>query len=113
LDLASGSDVGVDVVDFVDVPDDSDLWFALEETVDEPLQIGIPKVVVEHPHGNLEVQVLIRLIPTVFPKPGKKSEGESIAGKGSSVEERHEVCLSGGGDFAGGAGAGAHLERHD
>jgi len=47
----------------------------LEEAINEPLQIGIPEIVVKHPDRNLEVQVLVRLIPTVFPKPGKKSEG--------------------------------------
>jgi hypothetical protein len=113
LDLTSSSDVGVDVVDIIDVSDDPDPWFVLEKAVDEPLQIGIPEIVVEHSNRNIEVLILVRLISTIFPKSGEKSEGESIAGEGSSVEERHEVCLSGGGDFAGGAGAGAQLEGHD
>jgi hypothetical protein len=74
LDLASGSDVGVDVVAFVDVADDTDLRLVLEEAVDEPLQIGIPKVVVEHPDRNIEIQVLACLIPTVLAKAGKIAE---------------------------------------
>jgi hypothetical protein len=45
--------VGVDVVDFVDVPDDPDLRFVLKEAVDESIQVGIPEVVVEHPDRNL------------------------------------------------------------
>jgi len=39
--------VVVDVVAFVDVADDTDLWFVLEEPIDEPLQIGVPEIVVE------------------------------------------------------------------
>jgi hypothetical protein len=104
--------VGVDVVDFVDVPDDPDLWFVLEETVDESFQVGIAEVIIEHPDRNLEVQVLVRLIPTVFPKPGKKSEGQGISDEWGSMKERYMVCLSGGSDFTCRVGAGAQLEGH-
>jgi hypothetical protein len=113
LDLTSSSDVGVDVVDFVDVPDDPDLRFVLEETVDEPLQIGIPEIVVEHPNGEAKVLILRLLIPTVLAKAGKEAEVDSVDDKRGSMQKRHVVCLSGGGDFAGGAGAGAQLEGHD
>jgi hypothetical protein len=38
LDFTSSSDVGVDVVDIIDVPVDTDLWFMLEEMVDKPVE---------------------------------------------------------------------------
>jgi len=44
--------VVVDVVAFVDIAYDVDLWFVLEEAIDEPLQIGVPEVVVEHSDGE-------------------------------------------------------------
>jgi len=53
LDLTSSSDVGVDVVDFVDVADDPDLWFVLEEAVDEPLRSGFRKSLSSIPTGML------------------------------------------------------------
>ncbi|GAA0303398.1 hypothetical protein GCM10009066_16810 [Halarchaeum salinum] len=105
--------MGVDVVDFVDVPDDPDLWFVIEEAVDEPLQIGISEIVVEHPNGKAEVLILRLLVPTILAKPGKEAEFDSVDDKRRSMQKRHIVCLSGGGDFTGGAGAGAQLERHD
>jgi len=46
LDLTSSGDVVVDVVAFVDVADDADLWFVFEEPIDESIQIGVPEVVV-------------------------------------------------------------------
>jgi hypothetical protein len=113
LDLTSGSDVVVDGIWFVDVADDTDLWLVLEEAVDEPLQIRIPEVVVEHPDRNLEIQVLVCLVPTVFPKPGKISEGQRISGKWNSMEERHVVRLFGGNDVASRAGGCSQIEGHD
>jgi hypothetical protein len=113
LDLTSSSDVGVDVVDFVDVPDDPDRGFVLEEAVDEPLQIGIPEIIVEHPHGKAEVLILRLLVPTVLAKAGKEAEFHSVDDKRCSMQKRHIVCLSGGGDCASGAGAGAQLEGHN
>jgi hypothetical protein len=35
LNLTNSGDVGVDVVAFIDVPDDPDLWFVLEKAIDE------------------------------------------------------------------------------
>jgi hypothetical protein len=105
LDLTSSSDVGVDVVDFVDVPDDPDLWFVLEEAVDEPLQIGISEVVVEHPDREVEVLVLRFLIATVLPKARKIAESQGIGGKRNSMKERNMVYLSCGSDFASSTGA--------
>jgi len=43
--------VVVDVVAFVDVADDTDLWFVLEEPIDEPLQIGVPESLSSIPTG--------------------------------------------------------------
>ena len=105
--------MGVDIVDFIDVPDDPDLWFVLEKAVDEPLQIGIPEIIVEHPYGKVEVLILRLLVPAVLAKAGKEAEFDSVDDKGRSMQKRHVVSLSGGGDFAGGAGAGAQLEGHD
>jgi hypothetical protein len=113
LDLASGSDVGVDVVDFVDVPDDPDLRFVLEEPIDEPLQIGVPEVVVEHPDWETEVLILRLLISTVLPKPRKETELIGIQGEGRSMEERHLIRLSGGSDVASRAGVCTQIEGHD
>jgi hypothetical protein len=47
--------VGVYVVAFVDVADDTDLWLVLEESIDESVQIGVREAVVEHHDGELEV----------------------------------------------------------
>jgi hypothetical protein len=113
LDIASGSDVGVDGIWFVDVADDTDLWLVLEEAIDESFQVGIAEVVIEHPHRDLEVQVLVCLIPTVFSKPGKKSEGQRISDEWNSMEERHMVRLSGGSDVASRAGVWTQIEGHD
>jgi hypothetical protein len=76
LNLASSGDVVVDVVAFVDVADDTDLWFVLEESIDESVQVGVPEVVVEHPDGEVEVLILRLLIPTVLTKAGEKPEIE-------------------------------------
>jgi len=46
--------VGVDVVDFVDVPDDPDLWFVLEESIDESVHVGVPEVVISILMGRLK-----------------------------------------------------------
>jgi len=113
LDLTSSSDVGVDVVDFVDVADDPDLWFVLEEAVDEPLQIGIPEVVVEHSNGDAEVLILRLLISTVLPKARKETELIGIQGERHSMKERYLVCLSGGSDVASRAGVCTQIEGHE
>ncbi|GGN25875.1 hypothetical protein GCM10009021_30000 [Halarchaeum nitratireducens] len=49
LNLASGSNVFVDLVDVVGVTDHADLWFVLEETLDVPIKVRIAKVVIQHP----------------------------------------------------------------
>jgi len=113
LILTSSSDVGVDVVDFVDVADDPDLWFVLEEAVDEPLQIGIPEVVVEHSNGDAEVLILRLLISTVLPKARKETELIGIQGERHSMKERYLVCLSGGSDVASRAGVCTQIEGHE
>jgi len=95
LNFASSGDVVVDIVEFVDVPDDTDLWFVLKESVDESVQIGVPEVVVEHPDGEAEVLILRLLIPTVFPKARKEAEFESVHRVWKPMEERDVVYLSG------------------
>ncbi len=105
--------MGVDGIWFVDVADDPDLWLVLEEAIDESFQVGIAEMVIEHPDGNLKILVLVCLIPTVFSKPGKKSEGQRISDEWNSMEERNMVCLSGGSDVASRAGVWTQIEGHD
>jgi len=112
LNLASGSDVVADVSRFVDVADDADLWLVLEEAINEPLQIGIPEVVVEHSDREAEVLILGLLIPTVLPKAGKEAEGQRVGGEWNSMEERHVICLSGFGNLASSTGVSTQIGRH-
>jgi len=104
LNLASSGDVGVDVIAFVDIADDPDLWFVLEKAIDEAVQIGIPEVVVEHPDREFEVLILRFLIPTVLSKAGEKAEFEPVQSERVAMEERNMVCLSCGSDFASSTG---------
>jgi len=46
----------VDIVLFVDVANDADLWFVFEEPIDESVQIGVPEVAVEYSNGYIKVQ---------------------------------------------------------
>jgi len=110
LDLTSSSDVGVDVVDFVDVADDPDLWFVLEEAVDEPLRSGFRKSLSSIPAGDAEVLILRLLISTVLPKARKETELIGIQGERHSMKERYLVCLSGGSDVASRAGICTQIE---
>lgn len=89
LDLASGSDVVVDVGVFVDVADDAGLWLRLEAAIDEPLQIGVPEIVIEHSDWNTQVLMLHHLISTAFPKAGEEAEFEPALLPGEFVA----VCI--------------------
>ena len=53
LNIAISGYVGVDVVAFIDVADDTDLWFVLEESIDESVQVGVPEVVISILTGRL------------------------------------------------------------
>jgi hypothetical protein len=113
LDFTGSSDVGIDVVDFVDVPDDPDRWFVLEKAIDEPLQIGIVEVVVEHPDGEAEVLILRFLIPTVLPKAGEEAEVESLQRERKSVKKAYKLNLTSSANLTGSATTVALEDGHE
>jgi hypothetical protein len=75
--------MGVDVVGIVAFPDDPDLGFVLEESINESVYVGVPEVVVKHPHGEVEVLILRLLIPTVFPKAREETRANASAANGA------------------------------
>jgi hypothetical protein len=113
LDFTGSSDVGIDVVDFVDVPDDPDRWFVLEKAIDEPLQIGIVEVVVEHPDGEAEVLILRLLVPTVLPKAGEEAEVESLQRERKSVKKAYKLNLTSSANLTGSATTVALEDGHE
>ncbi|MCD2200630.1 hypothetical protein LPA44_12075 [Halobacterium sp. KA-4] len=84
-----------------------------EKSGDVPVKIGIPKIVIEHPDGDVQVLKLRLLITTIFPKAGQEAEFEGVKHKRSAMQERHDVGLSGSCNLSCSAAASAGIKRHE
>jgi hypothetical protein len=83
LDIASSSNILVDLVDAVGITDHADLWFVSEKSLHVSIEVGISKVVVKHSNWQLQIRVLVLLVGTVFSKAGEKTEVEDIQREGT------------------------------
>lgn len=75
------------------VADDADPWFVFENTVNVPLKVRIPEIVIEYSDGEFEVQKLLLLVRTVFTEAGQKPEVERVDSKRDTMKEGNVVCL--------------------